>query len=73
MVGHIPTRAGRFKSPTIRSTIRAMAIRAPVLPEETAATASPARTDSMAFHRLEPAPRRMAWAGLSSEAITLSV
>ncbi len=49
-----------------------MAIRAPVLPPETAAWASPSFTASTAFHRLEPLPRRRAWAAFSSAAITLS-
>ena len=57
----------------MRSSSLEMAIRAPVLPAETTAPASPVLTASMAFHRLEPLPRRMAWAGFSSIATTLSV
>ena len=50
----------------MRRMSREIAIRAPVLPAETAAAASPDRTLSMAFHMEEPLPRRMAWAGLAS-------
>ena len=42
-----------------------MAMKAPVLPAETATSASPLCTASMASHRLEPLPRRSAWLGLS--------
>ena len=71
-VGQLATRAGRSRAPAMRSCRREMAISAPVLPAETAAAASPVRTLSTAFHIDEPLPRRMAWAGLASMAMTLS-
>ena len=51
----------------------AIAMRAPVLPADTAACASPFCTASSASHMLVPLPRRTAWLGLSSIAISVSV
>ncbi len=73
-VGQPAPIAGRSRSAeTIRRISLEMAMRAPVLPAETAALASPARIASTAFHRLVPLPRRSAWAGLSSMPMTRSV
>ena len=72
-VGQLATSAGRSISPIMRSSSMEMALKAPVLPDETAARASPDCTDSMAFHIEVPLPRRMAWAGFSSMATTVSV
>ncbi len=73
-VGQLATMAGRSRSlETIRRISLEIAIRAPVLPAESAACASPWRRDSTAFHRLEPLPRRRAWAGFSSMAMTRAV
>src|SRR3569623_1477071 len=72
-VGMLVTSAGRSRSALIRRIKSEMAIRAPVLPEETAAAASPSRTASTAFHIEVPLPRRSAWAGFSSMATTMSV
>ena len=69
-VGQLATRAGRSMSPAIRSNRRDIAIRAPVLPAETAAVDSPERTLSTAFHMEVSLPRRMACAGLASLLIT---
>jgi hypothetical protein len=57
----------------MRSCSLEIAMRAPVLPLDTAARASPSRTACTQFQRLEPLPRRKACAAFSSEAITLSV
>ena len=50
-----------------------MAIRAPVLPADTAKSASPFCTASIDSHMLEPRPRRTAWLGLSCISTTVSV
>ena len=71
--GQGTTSGGRSMGTLIRRIRRAMAIRLPVLPQETAATASPDFTASMAFHIEAPLPLRTAVAGFSSEAMTLSV
>jgi len=73
-LGQLATMAGR-SSPgaDMRRISLEIAIRAPVLPAETTPPASPVFTASTAFHRLEPLPRRMAWAGFSSMATTFSV
>ena len=72
-VGQLATMAGRSRPTAMRRISLEMAIRAPVLPAETTAWASPSRTASMAFQRLEPLPRRSAVAGFSSLAMTSSV
>ncbi len=60
-VGQLATMAGRSNSlATILRISLEIAIRAPVLPAETAAWASPVFTASTAFQRLEPLPRRKA-------------
>ncbi len=73
MVGHCPAIAGRSMPGMVVSTSLAIAIRAPVLPAETTKSASPFCTASSASHMLEPRPRRTAWLGLSSIAISVSV
>ena len=65
-VGQMAAIAGRSISVIGRSTSRAMAMSAPVLPAETAAWACPFCTASSASHIDEPLPRRNAWLGLSS-------
>jgi len=72
-VGQPATIAGRSDPPSIRRISFEMAIRAPVLPPEIAACASPARSASTAFQRLVPLPRRSAWAGFSSPEMTVPV
>jgi hypothetical protein len=70
--GMLATSAGRSRSALMRRMSLEMAIRAPVLPAETAAAACPSRIASTAFHIEVPLPRRMAWAGFSSIEITRS-
>ena len=65
--------AGRSISGSIRSDSRAMAIRAPVLPADIKASASPAPTASIARRMLDLRPRRKATDGLSSAPTTSSV
>jgi hypothetical protein len=48
--GHRQAMAGRFTPGSLRSRIIDSAISAPVLPQDTAASASPERTDSSADH-----------------------
>ena len=72
-VGHWPAMAGRSMPGMVRRTSLAMAIRAPVLPAETATSASPFCTASSASHMLEPRPRRTAWLGLSCISMAMSV
>ena len=73
-VGQIAAIAGREMPGSVFSTKRAMAISAPVLPAETAASASPVRTASIASHMLLlPRPWRSAWLGLASMVTNTSV
>ncbi len=65
--------AGRLTPGSLRSRSMESAISAPVLPQETAAAASPARTASMADHMEVPLPLRITWLGLSSMLTTPSV
>ena len=57
----------------VRNPNSAIAIKAPVLPAETAAWASPFFTESMAMPIDEVRPRRSAWLGLSVPSTTSSV
>ena len=57
-VGHCPAIAGRSMPGMVLRISLAIAIRAPVLPAETAKSASPFCTASIASHMLEPRPRR---------------
>ncbi len=66
-VGQIAAMAGRSTCGMVRRQIFAMAIRAPVLPAETATSASPLFTASIAIHIEETRrPERRAWLGFSS-------
>ena len=65
-VGHIAAIAGRSISGIVRRQTLAIAISAPVLPAETAQSASPFLTASIACHIEEARrPDRSAWLGLS--------
>ena len=66
MVGKNEAMAGRSMPGSVRSTIFAIAISAPVLPAETIAAASPLWTASMARRMEDLRPARSAWLGLSS-------
>ena len=66
MVGQIAAMAGRERPGTVRSWNTDIAIKAPVLPAETATSASLFFTDSMALHMLVLRPRRSARLGFSS-------
>jgi hypothetical protein len=73
-VGHSAAMAGRSIPAMVRRLKRAIAIRAPVFPADTATSAWPFLTASIAshiddFHR----PRRSAWLGLSSIRTATSV
>ena len=72
-VGQLATAAGRSSPPAMRSRCLEMTIRAPVLPPDTAAAASPRFTASTVFQRLDPLPRRKATVGFSSLVMTWSV
>ena len=66
-VGQRQASAGRSTRAMVRRQIFAMAISAPVLPAETATSASPFFTASIASHMEETRrPWRSAWLGLSS-------
>ena len=69
-VGHSAAIAGRSMPAMGRRISFDMAISAPVLPAETATSASPFCTASSASHMLVPLPRRSAWLGLSFMATT---
>ena len=73
-VGHIAAMAGREMPGSVLRMKRAMAISAPVLPADTAASASPVRTASIVIHMLLlPRPWRSAWLGLASMVTSTSV
>ncbi len=73
-VGHTAANAGRSIPGSMRRQNRAIAISAPVLPAETATSASPFLTASMASHIDEVLrPRRSAWLGLSCMLTATSV
>ena len=73
-VGHIAAIAGRSMPGSMRRQNRAIAISAPVLPAETATSASPFLTASIASHIDEVLrPRRSAWLGLSCMLTATSV
>ena len=73
-VGHIAASAGRSIPGNMRRQNRAIAASAPVLPAETATSASPFLTASMASHIDEVLrPRRSAWLGLSCMLTATSV
>ena len=63
-VGHSAAIAGRSIPAIGRRMSFDIAMKAPVLPAETATSASPFCTASIASHRLEPLPRRKRLAGL---------
>ena len=66
-VGHMAAMAGRSICAMVFRQTLAIAIRAPVLPAETAASASPSRTAWTARHMEDlPRPMRIAWLGFSS-------
>src|SRR5260370_10482525 len=66
MVGHTAAIAGRSILGSVRRLKRAIAIKAPVLPADTATSASPFLTASIASHIEDVLrPRRNAWLGLS--------
>src|ERR1044072_2436889 len=74
LVGHIPVIAGRSIPFSVRKWKRDIAINAPVLPAETATSASPFFTASMASHIEDVLrPRRSAWLGLSEPLTATSV
>ncbi len=74
MVGHTPAMAGRSIPGMVCRWKRAIAISAPVLPAETATSASLFFTASIASHIDEfLRPRRSAWLGLSCMATVTSV
>ena len=74
MVGHTAAIAGRSMPGSVRRQNRAIAISAPVLPAETATSASPFLTASIASHIDETLrPRRSAWLGLSCMLTATSV
>jgi hypothetical protein len=56
IVGHCPAITGRSMPGMVFKMSFAIAIRAPVLPAETAQSASPFWTASTASHMLEPRP-----------------
>ena len=73
-VGHSPAIAGRSMPGSIFRLNLAIAISAPVLPAETATSASPFLTASMASHIDDfQRPLRSAWLGLSSIRTATSV
>ena len=73
-VGHTAAIAGRSMPGSMRRLNRAIAISAPVLPADTATSASPFLTASIASHIEEVLrPRRSAWLGLSSMLTATSV
>ena len=72
-VGQIAAMAGRSMPAMGRRISFDIAMRAPVLPAETATSASPFCTASIVSHKLDPLPRRSAWLGLSVMATTVSV
>ena len=73
-VGQIAAIAGRSMPGSMRRQNRAIAISAPVLPAETATSASPFLTASIASHIDEVLrPRRSAWLGLSCMLTATSV
>ena len=72
-VGQIAAMAGRSMPAMGRRISFDIAMKAPVLPAETATSASPFCTASMASHRLVPLPRRKAWLGLSLMPTVVSV
>ena len=72
-VGQIAAMAGREIPSIGRRQKVAIAISAPVLPPDTATSASPSLTDCSAAHIDElPLPLRSAWEGFSSIEMTLS-
>ncbi len=72
-VGQMPAIAGRSMFDIMRRQNFDMAISAPVLPAETATSASPFATASIASHMEDfPRPRRNAWLGFSSMATAIS-
>src|SRR4051794_8817104 len=74
LVGHMPAMAGRSTPGSVRRWKRDIAISAPVFPAETATSASPFFTASMASHMDEVLrPRRSAWLGFSSPLTATSV
>mmetsp|Transcript_3496 Transcript_3496/g.6237 ORF Transcript_3496/g.6237 Transcript_3496/m.6237 type:complete len:238 (+) Transcript_3496:458-1171(+) len=58
--------AGRFTPSSLRRRIIEIAISAPVLPQDTATEASPARTASIVDHMEVSLPLRITWDGLAS-------
>ncbi len=64
--------AGRLMPGSLRRRSMAMAISAPVLPQETATVASPCFTLSMQDHMDVPSPWRITWLGLSCMETTRS-
>ena len=73
-VGHTAAIAGRSIPGSVRRLKRAIAISAPVLPADTATSASPFLTASIASHIDEFfRPRRSAWLGLSFMLMVTSV
>ena len=74
VVGQIAAIAGRSMPGSMRRQNRAIAISAPVLPADTATSASPFLTASIASHIDEVLrPRRSAWLGLSCMLTATSV
>ncbi len=73
-VGHSAAIAGRSMPSSMRRLKRAIAISAPVLPADTATSASPLLTASSASHIDDfQRPWRSAWLGLSSMRMATSV
>ena len=68
--GHSIAIAGRFTPVSLRSLSILIAIKAPVLPQETQTLALPSLTDSMADHIEVAFPCLTTWLGLSSIFIT---
>ena len=73
-VGHRQAMAGRSMPVSVFRQIFDIAISAPVLPAETAASASPSFTAWIARHIEDlPRPERTAWLGFSSMAMAIVV
>ena len=71
-VGNRLAMAGRFRPGSLRSRSIDTAISAPVLPQDTAACASPSLTASIVANIEVPWPCRITWAGLSCIVTTRS-
>jgi hypothetical protein len=73
-VGHMQAMAGRSICAMVLRQTLAVAMRAPVLPAETVASASLSRMAWTARHMDDlPRPMRMAWLGFSSMLMAISV